>query len=189
MSVSYATVSTTNMELTPVRVKFWGPSDSSYVDLGGTLGNVVIKLAYKKSPIMADQIGKTVLDERVSGIDITVTTEIAEIQNKDLWKVIFPHATLTSGSGSFAGSKAVDFLSAIGDGSLANSGKLLLHPLSKDESDESTDYLFYKACSTADSEITYSPEGQAKLKIVWRILPDTSVTPPKFCRFGDKDLT
>lgn len=264
--VSFADVEVNNMELTPMRVLFKGPTDAQPVDLGGTLDNVVISMAYKKSDIMADQFGKTVLDRRVSGIDIKVTTSLAEVQNKDLFKVAFPHATqipveLTAGSMTAAspavatftahglaagdrikftagtlptgvalntiyyvlaagltandfefsltkggaavngtgsagsaivlqkyGKGAIDWNSAIGDGDQVNAGELTLHPLSKDVSDVDTDWNFFKACATAESEISYGPEGQAKFKIVWTILPDLSVTPARFFRYGDKTL-
>jgi len=266
--VSFASVDTNNMELTPMKVSFQGPGQSTAIDLGGTLGNVVIAMAYKKADIMADQFGKTVLDRRVSGIDIKVTTELVEIQNKDIWKVVFPHATkiphtatgatisaaspavvtlashgfqigqkvkftagtlptgLTLGttyyiiasgftSGAFevaltAGGAAINtsgspgsgvtieatgsagvaiqWNSAIGDGDQINAGQLTLHPLSKAVGDVDTDWTFFKACSTAESEISYGPEGQAKLKCVWTILPDLSVTPARFFRYGDTTL-
>ena len=76
--MSYATVTTSNMELTPMRVTYNG------VDLGGTLANVVISAKYAKSNILADQSGSTVRDRRVSGVEITVTTELSEIKNKDI---------------------------------------------------------------------------------------------------------
>lgn len=264
--VSFGDIDTRNMELTPMKVK-WKPQGAlAAVDLGGTLDNVVISMAYKKSDIMADQMGKTTLDRRVSGIDIKVTTSLVEVQNKDIWKIVFPHATqvpkeLTAGTmtaaspavasftahGLTAGQKiqftagtvptgvsldtdyyvlatgltantfqfsatkggaavngsgsagsaivllvvgggAVDWNSAIGDGDQSNAGELTLHPLSKADADVDTDWVFYKACSTAESEISYGPEGQAKLKVVWTILPDLSVIPARFFRYGDTDL-
>src|SRR5690242_7287431 len=93
MSLSYSTITPTEMELTPMRVSFKGPGAGSYSDLGGTLSNVVIETKYEKAEIHADQLGTTVLDRRVKGLIVQVTTEITEIQNKDLWKVVFPHAT------------------------------------------------------------------------------------------------
>jgi hypothetical protein len=172
--MSYATVTTSSMELSPMRVTFDG------VDLGGTLGNCVISAKYAKSPILADQSGSTVRDRRVSGVEITVTTEITEIQNKDVWKVVFPHATLVG-----TGTKALDFVENIGDGDLSNAAALVLHPLSKADADLTTDYTFYKAVASAESSITYGPNEQARLKIVWNILPDESATPNQFFRFGD----
>ena len=72
MGVSQAVVTTTSMELTPARVTFDG------VDLGGTLGNVVIKPVFAKNgEIKSDQTGSdTVLDRRVTGTSCTVETII-----------------------------------------------------------------------------------------------------------------
>lgn len=93
MSLSFANADVNKMELTPMRVKFKSPGAASAIDLGGTLDNVVISMAYKKSDIKFDQLGTTVADRRVSGIEIKVTTSLAEIQNKDIFKIVFPHAT------------------------------------------------------------------------------------------------
>jgi len=181
---SNAVVTTTQMELTPMRVSY-GPS-GSLVDLGGTLGNVVITPKYTKSPIHADQSGTTIRDRRVSGLEITVTTELAEIKDKDIWEVVFPSATkVGTGSGSGA---AIDFKAAIGQSDQADAKVLVLHPLSYDDSDTSADYTFYKACASAESSITYGPTEQARLKIVWNILPDESTTPERFFRFGDETV-
>lgn len=172
--MSNAVVTTSSMELTPMRVTFDG------VDLGGTLGNVVISAKYMKANLMADQSGQTVRDRRVSGIEITVSTELSEVLNKDNWKVVFPHATLLP-----ATTAAIEFSQNIGDSDLSNAQTLVLHPLSKADGDLTADYTFYKACASAESSITYGPTEQARLKIVWNILPDESVVPNKFFRFGD----
>lgn len=177
MAVSFAAVSTPNMELTPVRVTYKG------VDLGGTLSGAVIAPKFSKADIKADQLGSgTTLDRRVNGLSITVTTELSEVQKKENWKVVFPHAKLVDGG--IAG-KSVYFQSAVGDGDLSNSGLLVLHPLSLPDADKSGDLNFYKAVASAESEITYGPDNQATLKIVWNVLPDTSVQPAKFMLYGD----
>ena len=174
--MSQAVVTTSNMELTPMRVTFDG------VDLGGTLGNISFTAKYMKANIMADQSGQTVRDRRVSGIEVTLTTELTEIQNKDIWKVVFPHATkIGTGTGSLA---AIKFDQNVGDGDLANAKQLVLHPLSKPDADLSTDYTFFKAVASAESSITFGPTEQARLKIVWNILPDESQVLNKFFRYG-----
>lgn len=175
--MSYAVVSTNNMELTPMRVTYNG------VDLGGTLGNVLISMKYTKAEIKADQSGTTIRDRRVSGLEITVTTELAEVNNKDLWKVLFPHATEIS-----TGTKAIDFKENMGDSDLANAHELKLHPLSRADATVAYDFTFFKATASAESEYNAGPTEQSKMKIVWNILPDDSVTPNKFMRFGDPAL-
>lgn len=182
MPVSFATVATQNMELTPMRVSFG--TAGSEVDLGGTLGNVVVSVSYNKAEILSDQSGKTVRDRRVSGQIYTVTTELTEIKNKDIWKIVFPHAKeIVSG-----GNKMIYFDASIGDSDLANAKSLILHPLSLPNADLSGNYKFFKACASAESEITYGPEEQARLKIVWNILPDDSVQPERFFIHGDPGI-
>ena len=178
MTTSNAVVTTSKMELTPMRVTFKG------VDLGGTLGNAAVNIEFTKAEIKADQSGETVRDRRTSGLNITMTTELAEIKNKDIWKVVFPHARLVTSGGN----KQMYFENNIGDSDLANSGILLLHPLSLADADLSGDFKFFKACADAKSEIIYGPTEQAKLKIIWNILPDDSVIPNRFFVHGDPTI-
>ena len=154
--VSYASVTPGQMELSPMRVKY------NSVDLGGTLGNVVITTEFEKSAIKADQMGSTELDKRVSGLKVVIATEIAEVSLKDNWKVVFPNATLIDAGG---GSKAMYFVSKIGESDLSLAKQLLLHPLSRADADLTGDFLFYKAVASAKSAITFSPTEQGKSKI------------------------
>ena len=183
MQQTYPNVTVTNLELTPMQVNYQGPTDVSTTDLGGTLGNVVISTKYMKANIMADQLGETVLNRRVSGFQMTVTTALAEIENKKLFKIIWPHGQFTP-----AGTKYFQWNSNIGDDDLSNAGVLNLHPIDRAPSDVSFDITCFKVCASAESEITFGPKDQAKAKIVWNILPDTSVTPPRFARLGDTTL-
>lgn len=175
MSNSVANVLTANMELTPCRVTFKG------VDLGGTLENVIVRPTFSKAEIKADQSGETVRDRRVSGLNIQVETKLTEVQLKDIWKVVFPHAKLVTSGGN----KQMYFQAAVGDSDLANAGILLLHPLSKVDADLSGDFKFFRACAAAESEYILSPTDQATLKIIWNILPDDSVSPERFFIHGD----
>lgn len=154
-------------------------------DLGGTLDNVTVNVEFTKSEIKADQSGDTVRDRRVSGLNISVTTALAENRLKDNWKKVFPHAKLVDGG--IAG-KSMYFQSAIGDSDLANSKVLILHPLSLADADKSGDYKFFKACADAKSEVVYSPTEQTKINVVWNILPDDSVQPERFFIHGDPTI-
>lgn len=175
MAVSFASVNPQNLELTPVRVTFNG------TDLGGTLGNAVISMKYNKAEMKMDQLGTTVVDRAVAGTEITITTELAEVLDKDIWKVVFPHATKAVSGGQ----EVIYWPSMVGDKDSARAHQLVLHPLSKVDADKSEDFLFYKAVASAESEITYGPEEQARLKIVWNVLPDTSTVPARFFLHGD----
>jgi hypothetical protein len=183
MAVSYASIDSTKMELTPMRVSFKAPGAGSAVDLGGTLSNCVVEVKYEKAEIKADQMGSTVLDRRVKGLVMTVTTELTQVQDKlNVWKTVFPHGTLGNSNAT------MDFKSMVGDGDLSNAGELTLHPLSQPDATKTFDWTFYKACASAESTITYGPDKQATLKVIWTVLPDTSVTPAKFARHGDASL-
>ena len=175
MPLSNANVTTSQMELGPCRVTYKG------VDLGGTLSNVTVRATYEKADILADQSGTTVRDRRVSGLTIQVETELTEIVDKNNWKVVFPHALLvTSGP-----NKQITFPNNVGDGDLANSGILVLHPLNRVDADLSMDHKFFKAVADANSEFVLSPTDQSKLKVIWNILPDDSTTPELFYVHGD----
>lgn len=150
------------------------------LDLGATLDNVVIAAKYTKADMKADQFGDTILNRSVSGIEVSVTTALAEIRNKDNWKIAIPNITLMKTGGS-----AVEFQTKIGERDTTLTGLLRLHPLSEDNDSLSYDYVFYEAVASAESEITYSPTEQAKLSVVWTVLPDDSVVPARFFKHGD----
>lgn len=179
MPTSFATVQTQKMELTPCRVTYKG------VDLGGTLDGVTVNVEFEKSDILADQSGSTVRDRRVSGLKVTVETSLAQTQDKDLWKKVFPHAYLVDDG---LGNKIMYFTSRLGDSDLANAGELILHPLSKPDADKSGDFKFFKAAPDAKSSIVFSPTEQSKLKVVWNIMPDDTVQPERFFLYGDPSI-
>lgn len=173
------TITPANLDLGPCTVTF------NSVDLGATLGNVTVKWKYFKSPFKADQYGQTLLDHAISGIDITITTDLAEIKNKDNWSVVFPNATVHT----HLSNKAIhwDDKMTIRDASQAQ--KLVLHPLANDSGDASQDWTFFKAVSTEESQFVLSPTEQQKLHIVWRVYPDYTTTPAQFFVFGDTTIS
>lgn len=174
MSTSTSTVTPTNIPLAPMRVTF------NSVDLGGTTDSVAVNVKYTLADIMVDQFGKTVLDSKVSGQEVTVKLVLAEAKNKDNWKVAFPSMkeVLTS-------TKLGYFDIQTGDSLLARSFQLVLHPLDAANGDLTTDFTFYKAAAMEASEVKYGPEKQTGLQVTFRIFPDSTSSPPRFCFYGD----
>lgn len=178
MTQSFAVINPNNLELSPCRVTYKGR------DLGATLGNVAIKIADALSEIYADQLGKTPIDKRVSAQKYTVEFEIAEVQAKSNWLVLFPpHELVTQGN-----NQAFYFDAQIGYSMRSGAGPLILHPLSKADTDLSEDFYFYLAASEASSANTFSPTDQNKMKITMDVYPDFSVVPSRFFVFGDPSI-
>lgn len=181
MSLSFSSnLLTSKMELTPMRLTYKG------VDLGGSLKGVTIKPEFSLADIKADQSGETVRDRRVSGLNITIETDLAQIRDKSTWKVVFPSAHLETDG--ISGAQNVVWVNSIGDSMVAQSGILILHPLSLPDADLSGDYKFFKATANQKSEIVYGPSEQARLKIVWDVYPDDSVQPDRFFVHGDPTI-
>lgn len=180
---TYPTITVGNLELTPSQVLWKGPTDVSNTDLGATLGNVKISTKYLKADMKADQFGETILNRRVSGFVMTVTTELAEVLNKNLLPILFPHGQINT-----TGTKAFDFKTNIGDDDVSHAGTLTLHPLSHASGDPSFDFTCYKVCASAESEFDFGPKAQTKAKIVWNVLPDMTTSPARFARVGDTSI-
>lgn len=178
MTQSFATINPSNLELTPCRVTYKG------VDIGATLGNVSVKIADKLSDLYADQLGKTPIDKRVSSQTYTVEFEIAEVQDKDNWKILFPPHQLVEQNGN----TGFYFDAQIGYSMRSGAGPLILHPLSKPNTDLSEDFLFYLAASEVTSDYVFSPTEQVKMKIVMTVYPDFTTQPSRFFFFGDPSI-
>lgn len=177
MSVSQATITPTNIPLSPMQVTF------NSVDLGATEGGVMISPKAEYADILADQMGKTPLDKVVSGQTYSVKTILSEVKNKANWKVAFPYAyQVTTSTG------LIYFQSAIGTHLLALAQKLTLHPLEMAANDYSSDYTFWKAACIMANEVKYGPDKQTGLQVEWIIFPDTSVSPAKFFSYGDPSI-
>jgi hypothetical protein len=151
------------MDLGPCRATYDG------VDIGGTLGNVTVAFKYEKADIKADQLGTTVLDKRVSGMSVEVTTEFAEVQDYDKFKKAFPNLEIVTNPGPV---KSAIFKNRVGISDYDQAALLNLHPLNKPDADLSQDWNFLKAFPSEDSQIVFSPTEQMKLKVIWKIYPE-----------------
>lgn len=178
MSLSFASITPGNFDLGPCRVTYKG------VDLGATVKNVVLKIEQDMAELKSDQLGSTPIDKRDSGFKVTVETELAEILNKDNWKVVFPfHKEVTSG-----GNKMFYFDATIGSSALSVAGALILHPLDKADNDLSGDVKIFLATAQGKAEYHFGPSEQASLKVTWDMYPDFTTTPARFMIYGDPSV-
>lgn len=173
--MSAPSVNPANVELSPMSVTFNG------VALGGTEGAVKISFKQEYADITIDQLGKTPIDSVVTGQSYAVKLTLAEIKNKDLWKIAFPNAKLINNSGT----KSIYMDSQVGTHLLDSASALVLHPLSHADSDLSGDFKFFKAVAKSAVEIDYGHDKQVGLQVEFVIYPDASVTPARFCVHGD----
>jgi hypothetical protein len=167
------------MDIGPCQV-YWDGDD-----LGGTLGNVTINFKYEKAPFKADQTGSALLDEAISGMEVTVETEFTQTRDKVLLSKLFPDATL----GGTSPNQFLDFKDSVAARQLVPNAKILkLHPIVEADASENYDWVFWKAVPSEESTYVFSPSDQAKMKIVWKVYLDLSVTPGRIFRMGDDDL-
>src|SRR5271165_7098147 len=152
MTTSFATINPVNFELTPCRVTYNG------VDLGATKGNVKVAIEEKLSKLTADQLGDTMIDQRSSGFNAKVETTLDEINLKSNWLVVFPmHKLYTD---PITGKQSFFFDSQVGASQRSFAAPLILHPLSRPDTDKSGDILIYLATAEAKSGVTFSPSEQ-----------------------------
>ncbi len=175
MAASQATITPGNFDIGPCQVLFNG------TDIGGTSGNVKIKFKYDKVKMHADQTGKSLLDMAISGMECSIETMFQETRNKTNLQALFPSTTVTTTSGH----QYIDFKDQIAVRQLQFAAPLQLHPLEEAMSSTDYDWYFYKALPQEDSEYTFGPEQQAKLKITWQILLDLTVVPYRLFRIGN----
>lgn len=171
-------VDVAKLDIGPCRVTF------DATDLGATLDNVVVNFALKKADMKADQYGDTLLDQAISGMEVTIETSVAEIRDKDKLKKVFPSLTMIGTSPD-----ALEMVDKIATRQKALAKALTLHPIVEGaDTNVDFDYHFYLALPTEESAYTFSATEQGKMKIVWKVLLDTSTTPARMFRYGDKDL-
>lgn len=172
------TFSPTDMQLTPAQIYFTPAGATAESYLGGSLKNIKINFGYEKAAIKADQTGTTMLDQRVSGIQVTVSTEIAQINDFEIFSYIFPNATIvgTAPYNTSSPAASAQWLNKVGSSDLALAGNLRLHPQNYAASNTHYDWNFPLAVPKEVSEVTFSPTEQSTWKVEWQVYPDTSST-------------
>lgn len=175
---SSASVNVQNVELTPMRVTFNG------VDLGGTEGGVKVSVKHDFADITVDQFGKTVIDSVLAGQSYSIKLILSETKLKDNWKVAFPSIKLVNSSGN----KMMYFDAQVGDHLFDHAEALILHPLSKDDSDLAGDFKFFKAVAKSAVEVDYGSSKQTGLQVEFMVYPDSTSSPARFLVHGDPSI-
>jgi len=177
--MSNAAITVSKLDIGPCQVFFDGD------DMGATLDNVVVNFKYEKADLKSDQTGSAVLDQAVSGIDVTIETSVAMTREKaTILKNLFKSA-------DYAGTAPADYLDfkdKVALRMLTLSKTLKLHPLVEADAGKDYDWTFWKAIPTEESSYTFGPSEQGKMKIVWRVLLDMTTTPGRMFRYGDATL-
>lgn len=177
--MSDAAVVVSKMDIGPCQVK-WGDDD-----IGGTKDNVVVNFKYTKAPLMADQTGNPgLLDESISGFEVTIETSFLQVRDKELLAKLFPTAVLGGTTPDFF----IDFKNAVATRMLSLAKGLTLHPIVEADASLNQDWYFYKAMPSEESQYVYSPTDQGKMKIVWKVYLDLSELPGRIFRMGDQSL-
>ncbi len=176
--MSSPSITVANLDIGPCIVTW------NAIDIGATLGNVTVKFKYEKADMKADQTGTAILDQAISGMKVTIETEFAQVRDKTILATLFPDAT-------FQGSAPHTYLTfkdKTATRQLPNAAALLLHPIVEAAAAHDMEWYFYKAVPTEDSQYVFSPTDQGKMKIIWEVYMDLSVTPGQIFRMGDHTL-
>jgi len=145
----------TEIQFEPSWIKF-GASGSE-AELGFTEGPITLTFTEESGDIVADQTGKTVLDDVLLGEAVTAKFSLKQWSLDNL-KVAFPHAaTAVSGiaGGRLPGAKGT-----------AVSGVLIVHPTRKAATATDEDFRILRAKIKVDGDIEFKHDGSKLLPCV-----------------------
>lgn len=170
--MSYATITTANISISPVRISYDG------VDLGAVEGDVTVSIEKPNAEIKVAQYGDSIIDLVNKGTIIKVKARLLEVTAANL-KHLFPAAFKVGSAGMY-------FASNVGYKLSAYAKPLVIHPLDRTDVDLSRDIKLYKAVSMSPAEIPYGPETITGFEIEWLALPDfTPGAQARYAYFGD----
>lgn len=162
--------------------------DSIGGDLGVTSEGIELGLETQVGQLTSNQTASYVLGEIVQGANVTMTMSLAEVTKERVETVIggvvgdtfipsAPNSTSLSGMGE---AKLFSNLFDLG-------GKLILHPLSNEESDRSRDVIFWRSAPKPES-LNYDGTTQQALSITFVAYLDRS-KPKKINLWAEGDWT
>ena len=160
------TSDTKNVKLGVCKVLFDG------VDLGYTKGGVEVNVKTETHKVMIDQFGKTPINEYVMGREVTVKCPLAETTLENMVKVM-PGATLVTDTLDTT-KKVVNVPTGVGMNLLDIAKTLVLHPISKPDTDKSDDFTVFKAATAGQLQFAYQLENERIFSCEFNGYPDTT---------------
>lgn len=151
------------------------------VDIGFVSG-VKGKVKAETTEVKTDQLGKTTVNDYDVGTTITVEMMMDQISAFQL-KQAYTFGTLI-GSGA---SQRISWGNPIGGDYYSLAKTLVIRPTVDDTSDTTRNFQFFKAAPIGDSEISFTPDKKAQIKVTFKCYPD--LTQPNgqwFGSFGDQ---
>lgn len=141
--------------------------DYDGTDLGLTIGGVEVVVETQTHKTSVDQFGDTVVAERITGRNITVSLPLAETTLDNL-VAIMPGATKV-GSDPYK----VEVQSGTGISLLALAKKLTLHPVELPTNDKSRDLIIPKAATAGGMQFAYKSNEEQVYSCEFMGYPDT----------------
>lgn len=167
---------TKNIKLGTCKITFGGE------DLGLTLGGVELTVETTTHETKVDQFGETVVNEIITGRNVTVSAPLAETTLENLVKVM-PGATLVTDS-TDSTKKVVEIEIGVGKSLLDYAAELVLHPIALADNDLSEDVTIPYAATAGAMNFAYELENERVYNAEFKAYPD--VTTGLLMKFGDK---
>lgn len=141
----------TNIQLGPCSVVYKG------VDLGHTIGGVVLVYTPEYHETMVDKFGNSVVQKFLVGERLVAKANLAEFTLANLQQAI--------GQSTLQGDDSVSIGSVAGKKASEKAGMLVLHPLALAASDRNSDVTIYKAVVTNELTIEHKNDGEKVLPV------------------------
>lgn len=170
-----------NIQLEPVDVE-WKSSGLGFCD-----GDISVNMEEQVVDVTAHQEGTNVLDAIRTGKSADVSMTLKEFDSDQIERIFAGAGGATDSTGS-SGTDVIGWGSSKDFTQVTDqAGKLVLHPVTKGDSEYDRDLAFWNAYPLPDS-ITYSGENPQTVSVTFRCFPDTS-QPSGIRLFGFGDHT
>lgn len=167
---------TNNIKLGTCKISFGGE------DLGLTLGGVELTVETTTHETKVDQFGETVVNEIITGRNVSVSAPLAETTLENLVRIM-PGATLITDA-TDPTKKRVEIKTGIGESLMDSAMELVLHPIALPDSDVSEDVTIPKAATAGAMNFAYQLDQERVYNTEFKAYPDPETG--LLMNFGDK---